>query len=99
MEYKANEIVLNKADIEKYKNILNGIIVREIVYETQHDMIVFVNGEICVVNDDTVRWLKANSLIDLIALQYYMERMSLGDNDREGITAYILELYDKYMNK
>lgn len=72
---------------------------REIIYNSEHDQVSFSNGELCVVYDDTVIWLRPNSLKDMVLLQFYLEKFNLSETDREGITAYILELYDKYMNK
>lgn len=72
---------------------------REIIYSTDHNMVIFQDGEVIVVFDDTVTWLQSNSLKDMVLLQFYLEKFNLSDSDREGITAYILELYDKYMNK
>lgn len=100
MEYKANEIVLNKDDIEKYKNILNKReMMREIIYSTDHDMVIFQDGEVIVVFDDTVTWLQSNNLKDMVLLQFYLEKFNLSESDREGITAYILELYDEWKGK
>ena len=71
----------------------------ETIYSSEHDMIIFQDGEIIVVFDDTVTWLQANSLKDMLILHLYMEKMNLSENDREGITTYILDLYDKYKAK
>lgn len=72
---------------------------REIIYSTDHNMVIFQDGEVIVVFDDTVTWLQANKLKDMVLLQFYLEKFNLSESDREGITTYILELYDKYTNK
>ena len=67
---------------------------REIIYQTEHDIIIYSNKEVIVVKDDKVKYLKANRLLDLICLHWYMEEMNLSDDSRNGIVQYILDLYD-----
>lgn len=67
---------------------------REIIYQSEHDMIIYSNKEVIVVKDDKVKYLKANRLLDLICLHWYMEEMNLSEDSRNGIVQYILDLYD-----
>lgn len=67
---------------------------REIIYQTEHDIIIYSNKEVIVVKDDKVKYLKANRLLDLICLHWYMEEMNLSEDSRNGIVQYILDLYD-----
>ena len=67
---------------------------REIIYQSEHDMIIYSNKEVIVVKDDKVKYLKANRLLDLIYLHWYMEEMNLNEDSRNGIVQYILTLYD-----
>ncbi len=67
---------------------------REIIYQSEHDMIIYSNKEVIVVKDDKVRYLKANRLLDLICLHWFMEEMNLSEDSRNCIVQYILELYD-----
>ena len=68
---------------------------REIIYQSEHDMIIYSNKEVIVVKDDKVKYLKANRLLDLICLHWYMEEMNLSENSRNDIVQYILDLYDE----
>lgn len=72
---------------------------REIIYQSEHDMIIYSNKEVIVVKDDKVKYLKANRLLDLICLHWYMEEMNLNEDSRNGITQYILDLYDEESGK
>ena len=67
---------------------------REIIYQSEHDMIIYSNKEVIVVKGDKVKYLKANRLLDLICLHWYMEEMNLSEDSRNGIVQYILDLYD-----
>lgn len=68
---------------------------REIIYQSEHDMIIYSNKEVIVVKDDKVRYLKSNRLLDLICLHWYMEEMNLSEDSRNCIVQYILDLYDE----
>lgn len=72
---------------------------REIIYQSEHDMIIYSNKEVIVVKDDKVKYLKANRLLDLICLHWFMEEMNLSEDSRNGIIQYILDLYDMECGK
>lgn len=68
----------------------------ENIFNSANNSIIFDNGELIVIQGDKVRYLKANNLLDLVRLHFYMEEMNIGENDRENLTKVVLDLYDEW---
>ena len=54
------------------------------------------NAELICVHGDYVYYYVPNKLPDMILLTQLMERMNLGENDRNNIRNVILDLYDSW---
>lgn len=68
----------------------------EKIFNSANNSIIFSDGELIVIKEDKVRYLKANNLLDLVRLHFYMEEMNIGENDRENLTNVILDVYDSW---
>ena len=74
---------------------------RTIIYNSFNDMIIWStwsNGcEIICIHGDKVYYYVPNKLPDMILLTQLMERMKLGENDRNNIRNVVMDLYDEFV--
>lgn len=69
---------------------------RIFLFDNEHDSIIWNKGEIITIKDDKVNYFKPNDLMDLVFMDFIMQTMNLGLNDRNNIRNYIFDLYDEY---
>ena len=69
---------------------------RIFLFDNGHDSIIWNKGEIITIKDDKVNYFKPNNLMDLVFMDFIMQTMNLGLNDRNNIRNYIFDLYDEY---
>lgn len=69
---------------------------RIFLFDNEHDSIIWNKGEIITIKDDKVNYFKPNDLMDLVLMDFIIETMNLGLNDRNNIRNYIFDLYDEY---
>ena len=76
---------------------------REIIYDDGENFIIWSECdegvELICVHGDKVFYYTPNKLPDMILFTELMKRLNIGENDRNGIRNYIMELYDRWRIK